>query len=137
MLSSHYIPHRFQLSTKSVTEKNEKSLKDLLQFLDKLFKYHHNSPVDTPVFRETVKVSGITGTTSVIRVNGTRRISHVQLALKNRNVYNAHAQTYNELEQAEKCSAVSKSQSLYFSRKLSNRQFMEFAIFMFDGVNSL
>ena len=36
-----------------------------------------------------------------------------------------------------KFSAVSKSQSLYFSCKLSNRQFMEFAIFILDVVNSL
>ena len=35
-----------------------------------------------------------------------------------------------------KFSAVSKSQSLYFSCKLSNKQFMEFAIFRID-VNSL
>ena len=36
-----------------------------------------------------------------------------------------------------KFSAVSKSQSLYFSCKLSNKQFMEFAIFRIDVVNSL
>ena len=71
-------------------------------------------------------------------MKGTRWISHVQLALKNLlNAYNAHVQTYNKLQQAEKYSAVSKSQSLYFSRKLSNRQFMDFAIFMPDVVNSL
>ena len=69
----------------------------------------------------------MTGATSVIRVNETRWISHVQLAFKNLNAYNAHAQTYNELQQAEKYSTISKSQSLYFSRKLSKRQFMEFA----------
>ena len=34
-------------------------------------------------------------------------------------------------------SAASKSQSLYFSPKLSNRQFMEFAIFMLHVVNPL
>ena len=52
-------------------------------------------------------------------------------------MYNAHVQTYNELQQAKKYSAVSKSQSLYFSCKLSNRQFMEFVIFMLNIVNSL
>ena len=36
-----------------------------------------------------------------------------------------------------KFSAASKSQSLYFSPKLSNRQFMEFAIFMLHVVNPL
>ena len=66
MLSSHSISHRFQLSTKSVMEKNNKSLKDLFQFLEKLFKYHHNSAVVTALFRETVKVLGIIGATSVI-----------------------------------------------------------------------
>ena len=71
MLSSHCISHRFQLSTKPVTEKNNKSLKDLFQFFEKLFKYHQNSAVVTAVFRETVKVLGIAGASSVIRVNGT------------------------------------------------------------------
>ena len=113
-------------------------LKDLFQFLEKLFKYHHNSAVVTAVFRETVKVLGITGATSVIRVNRTCWISCGKLALKNLlNAYNAHVQTYIELQQAEKYSAFSKSQSLYFSCKLSNRQFTEFAIFMLDVVNSL
>ena len=55
MLSSHCISHRFQLSMKSVMEENNKSLKDLFQFLEKLFKYHHNVAVVT-VFCETVKV---------------------------------------------------------------------------------
>ena len=36
-----------------------------------------------------------------------------------------------------KFSVVSKSQSLYFSCKLSNRQSIEFTIFMLDVVNSL
>ena len=91
MLSSHCISHKFPLSTKSVTEKNNKSLKDLFQFLEKLFKYHRNSGVVTAAFRETVKVLGITGPTSVIQVNWTSWISHAQLALKNLlNVYNAH-----------------------------------------------
>lgn len=138
MLSSHCISHRFQLATKSVMEKSNKSLKELFLFLEKLYKYHHNSAVVTAVYRETVKVLEITGATAVIRVNGTRWISHVQLALKNLlNGYKAHVQTYNELQQADKYSAASKSQSLYFSRKLNNRQFMEFAIFIFDVVNSL
>ena len=138
MLSLHCISHRFQLSTKSIMEKNNRSLKDLFQFLEKLFKYHHNSAVVTAVFRETVKVLDITGATSAIRVNRTCWISCGKLALKDLlNAYNAHVQTYIELQQAEKYSAVSKSQSLYFSCKLSNRQFMEFAIFMLDVVNSL
>ena len=138
MLSSHCISHRLQLSPKSVIEKNNKSLKDLFHFLEKLFKYHHNFSGVTAVFHETVKVLGLTGATSVIRVNETRWISHVQLALKNLlNAYNAYVQTYNELQQAENKSAISKLQSLYFTRKLSNRQFMEFAIFMLDVVNSL
>ena len=47
MLSSHCISHRFQFSTKPVIEKNNKSLKDLFQFLEKLFKYHQNSAVVT------------------------------------------------------------------------------------------
>ena len=120
MLSSHCISHRFQLSTKPVMEKNNKSLKDLFQFPEKLFKYHQNSAVVTAVFRETVKVLGINGACSVIRANGTNWISHVQLALKNLlNAYNVNVQTYNELQQAEKYSAVSKSQYLYFSHKLS------------------
>ena len=38
---------------------------------------------------------------------------------------------------ASKFSAVLKSQSFNFSHKLSNRQFMEFAIFMLNVVNSL
>ena len=67
MLNSHCISHRFQLSTKFVMEKNNKSLKDLFQFLEKLFKYHHNSAVVTAVVRETVKVLGITDATSVIK----------------------------------------------------------------------
>ena len=120
MLSSHCILHRFQFSTKPVMETNNKLLKDLFQFLDKLFKYHQNSAVVTAVFRETVKVLGITGASSVIQVNGTSWISHVQLALKNLlDAYNANVQTYNELQQAEKYSAVSKSQYLYFSHKFS------------------
>ena len=119
-------------------EKNNKSPKNLFQFLEKLFKYRHNSAVVSIVFRETVKILGITGATSVIRVKGTSWISHVQLALKNLlNAYNAHAQTYNELQQAEKYSAVSKSQSLEISRNLSDRQFMECVIFMLDVVNFL
>ena len=84
-------------------------LKDLFQFLEKLFKYYHNSAVVTAVFRETMKVLDITGATSVIRVNGTRCISCGKLALKNLNACNAHVQTYIELQQAEKYSAVSKS----------------------------
>ena len=40
MLSSHCISHRFQLSMKSAMEKNNRSLKDLFQFLNKLLKYH-------------------------------------------------------------------------------------------------
>ena len=116
MLSSHCISHRFQLSIKPVMEKNNKSLKDFFQFLEKLFKYHQNSAAVTAVFRETVKVLGITGGSCVIRVNGTSWFSHVQLALKNLlNAYNAHVQMYNELQQAEKYSAVSKWQYLYFS----------------------
>ena len=118
MLSSHCISHRFQLSIKPVMEKNNKSLKDFFQFLEKLFKYHQNSVTVTvtAVFRETVKVLGITGGSCVIRVNGTSWFSHVQLALKNLlNAYNAHVQMYNELQQAEKYSAVSKWQYLYFS----------------------
>ena len=63
--------------------KNNNSLKDLFQFLKKLFRHHHNFAVVTAVFRETVKVFGITGTTSVIQVNRTCCISQVQLALKN------------------------------------------------------
>ena len=119
-------------------EKNNKSPKNLFQFLEKLFKYHHNSAVVTIVFRETVKILGITGVTSVIRVKGTSWISHVQLTLKNLlNAYNAHAQTYNELQQAEKYSAVSKSPSLEISRNLSDRQFMKCVIFMLDIVNFL
>ena len=82
MLSSHCILHRFELSTKSVMEKNNRSLKDLFQFLEKLLKYHHNCTVVTAVFRKTVKVYDITGATSVIRMNETRSISHVTLALK-------------------------------------------------------
>ena len=66
ILTSHCISHRFQLSTKSIMEKNNKSLKDLFQFLEKLFKYHQNSAAVTAVFRETVKLLGITGTASVI-----------------------------------------------------------------------
>ena len=117
-------------------EKN-KLLKDLFQFLEKLFKYHHNSAVVTAVFPETVKVLGMTGATSVVRVNSISWISHVQLAIKNLlSAYNAHVQTC-ELQQAEQYSAVPKSQSLYFSRQLSNRKFMELAIFMLDVVNSL
>ena len=117
ILSSHCISHRFPLSTKSEMEKNNKSLKDLFQFVAKLFKYHHNSANSS---------------------NGTRWISQFQLALKNLlNVYNGHVQTYNELQQAKKFLAVSKLHSLYFSHKLSNRQFMEFALFMIDVVNSL
>ena len=51
-------------------------------------------------------------------MNGTRWISHVKSALENLlTAYNAHVQTNNELQQAEKYSAVSKSQPLYFSRK--------------------
>ena len=57
-------------------EKNNKSLKDFFQFLEKLFNYHHNSAVVTAVFRERVKLLGM------IIVNGTRWISHVQLASK-------------------------------------------------------
>ena len=83
MWSSHCILHRCQLSTKSLMEKNKKLLKDLFHFLEKLFKYHHNSVVVTAMCHETVKVLGITGTTYVIQVNGTHCISHVQLALKN------------------------------------------------------
>ena len=94
MLSSYCIPHRFQLSTKTVMEKNNRSLKDLFQFLEKIFKYHHNSAVVTAMFCETVKVLGITGTTSVIQINSTCWISRVKLALKNLlNAYNAHVQT--------------------------------------------
>ena len=94
MVSSHCISHRFQLSMKSVMEKNNKSLKDLFQFLEKLFKYHHKFDVVTAVFCKTVKVLSITGGTSVIRVNETCYILHVQLALKNLlNVYNVHIQT--------------------------------------------
>ena len=78
MLSFHCISYRFQLSVKSSIEKNNKSLKDLFQFIQKLFKYRHNSAVVTAVFHETVKVLGITGATSVIRVNRTCWISHVQ-----------------------------------------------------------
>ena len=55
-------------------EKNNKSLKDFFQFLEKLFNYHHNSAVVTAVFRERVKALGM------IIVNGTRWISHVELA---------------------------------------------------------
>ena len=83
MLSSHCILHRFELSTKSVMEKNNRSLKDLFQFLEKLLKYHHNCTVVTAVFHKTVKVYDITGATSVIRMNETRSISHVTLALLN------------------------------------------------------
>ena len=94
-------------------------LKDLFQFLEKLLNY-------------------ITEATSVIRVNRTLWISHVKLALKNLlNAYNAKVQTYNKLQQAEKYLAVSKSQSLCFSGKLSNRKFMEFILFMLDIVNPL
>ena len=50
-------------------------------------------------------------------MNGTRWISHVKLALENLlNAYNAQINN-NELQQAEKYSAVSNSQPLYFSGK--------------------
>ena len=41
------------------------------------------------------------------------------------------------MQLVEKYSAVSKSQSLCFSREVSNRQFMKFTMFMLDVVNSL
>ena len=47
-------------------EKNNRLLKDLFQFLEKLLKYHHNSAVITAVFHETVKVLGINDATFVI-----------------------------------------------------------------------
>ena len=107
MFNFHCMSHRFQLSTKTVMEKNNKLLKDLFQFLEKLFTYLHNSAVVTAVFQERVKILGTTGATSLVRVNRTIWISDVQLALKNLlSVYNAKVQTHDELQQAEQYSAV-------------------------------
>ena len=65
------------------------------------------------------------------------RISHVSQALRNfLHAYKAHVNTYNELQQADKYSSASKAQSVYFARKLSNRLFMEFAIYMLLDVLS-
>ena len=85
-----------------------------------------------------MKALGIKGATSVIRVNGTRWISHVSQALRNfLHAYKAHVNTYNELQLADKYSSASKAQSVYFARKLSNRLFMEFAIYMMDVLSAL
>ena len=102
LASSHCISHRFQLSSKKVMENRNAQMKDLFQFLQKLFNYHHNSAVVSSVYREAVKVLQITGATSVIKVNGTRWISHTFLALKNLfNIYQAHINTCNELQLAD------------------------------------
>ena len=137
MLSFHYISHSCQLSTSSSMEKNNKSLKNLFQFLEKLFKCHHNSAVVTVVFRETVKVLDITGATSVIWVNETHWISHVQLALKTLlDAYNAHVQTYNKCNKLKNIHLFQNCNLFIFLVSWVT-QFMEFAIFMLDVVNPL
>ena len=113
-------------------------MKDLFRFLQKLFNYHYNSAVVSSVYREAVKVLQITGANSVIRVNGTRWIFHTFLTLKNLlNSYQAHINIYNELQLADKYSAKSKAQAVYFSRKLNKRDSMEFAIHMVDILSNM
>ena len=136
MLNSHCVSHRCQLELKT-TGKKCKLCKEVNQFLEKLYVFHKISNVVTNTFRESVAKLNVPGAVSVIRVNGTRWVSHTLNALKNLlNGIQAHLHAYNKLIGLETYSGSQKEKARYFIKHLKDKKFLSFMIFMHDVLES-
>ena len=133
LLYSHCVSHRCQLELKK-TAKNECELcKDVNQFLESLFVFHKTSCVVTNTYRQSVNELGIRGASSVIRVNGTRWIAHTLNALINLlNGLPAHIYCCEKLRDSDDYSAPQKAKCRYFLKKLGDKKFVSFMIYMCD-----
>jgi hypothetical protein len=138
MLNGHCVSHRCQLQLKKTGELESKLFKELNEFLEKLFVFHKTSNVISNVYRNTVKVLNITGSSAVIRVNGTRWITHASHALTNLlNARKAHIEAYDAITHADSYSKAQKSKARYFLGKLNSSKFMSFAVYTLDIVKAI
>jgi hypothetical protein len=73
------------------------------------------------------------GKCSVIRVNGTRWVSHMVNALENiLNGLKAHISSYNTISLESDYSAAQRSKAMFFIKKLQDQHFMSTAIYVLD-----
>ena len=99
--------------------------------------FHKTSNVVSAIYRETVKVLRLQGSTEVIRVDGTLWISHMLLGLTNLlNAYTAHINVYNTIINEVGYFAAQKAKASGFLKRLKNVQVMSFTVFMFDVLKS-
>ena len=90
------------------------------------------------VYRESVIALGIQGATSVIKVDGTRWISHLVQALSNLlNGLQAHKAAYATIISTPKYSKDQRKKATGFMGKQSNGKLMSFSYFMLDVLKSM
>ena len=98
LLYSHFISHCCQLELKKTGGKDCQLCKEVNQFLESIFLLYKTSDVITAAFRESVAELSLSGHVSVIRVDGTRWISHTLKSLTNLlNGLPAHIHCYEKV----------------------------------------
>ena len=138
LLHSPCISHRCQLELKGIAEKECELVKDVNDFLENLFVFHKGSKVITNLYCSSVIEFGIRGKSAVIRVNGTRWIGHVLSALDNLfNGLPAHVHCYENIHTLDGYSESQKVKSRYFLKKLEDKRFLSFMLYMDDVLETV
>ena len=118
LLYSHCISHRCQLELKKTGEKDCQLCKEVNQFLERIFLFYKTSNVITAAFRESVAELSLPSPLSVIRVNGTRWISHTLKGLANLlNGLQAHIHSYEIVISMDNYIDFQKGKARYFLKK--------------------
>ena len=138
LLHSHCVSHRCELELKSTAERQCELCKEVNDFLVSLFNFHRASNVVTNTFRQSVEELSISGASAVIRVNGTRWISHTLNAMRNvLNSYHAHIHCYEKLLILDKYAESQKTKARYYLKKLRAQKFLSFMVFMADVLDTV
>ena len=137
LLHSHCVSHRCELELKSTAERQCELCNDVNDFLESLFTFHRASNIVTNTFRQSVKELSISGASAVIRVNGTRWISHTLNAM--RNVLNSyvHIHCYEKLLILDKYAESQKAKARYYLKKLRDKKFLSFMVFKADVLDTV
>ena len=130
--------HRCELELKSTVERQCELCKDVNDFLESLFTFHRASNVVTNTLRQSVEELSISGASAVIRVNGTRWISHTLNAMRNvLNSYHAHIHCYEKLLILDKYAESQKAKVRYYLKKLRDKKILSFMVFMTDVLDTV